>query len=144
MRSSADLSLSNYRALAEFRHQIRLFLHFSEGAARDQGVEPQQHQLLLAIKGLPPGTRPTIRGMAGRLQIRHHSTVELVNRLVRQGTLAREANPEDGREVLLRLTVAGERLLRKLSVAHREELGERGPALRNALDAVLQIVHKKA
>ncbi len=75
------LALSDYQALAELRYQVRLFLHFSEEAARKAGLEPQQHQLMLAIKGLPKGMRPTIGTLAERMQIQHHSTVELVNRL---------------------------------------------------------------
>jgi DNA-binding MarR family transcriptional regulator len=137
-----DLSLSAYRALAEFRHQIRLFLHFSDEAARSSDLEPQQHQLLLAIKGLPAGKQPTIGEIAHRLQIRHHSAVELVNRLAEHGAIEREASPGDRREVLLRLTPAGGRLLRKLSIAHHDELGKAGPALRDALDGVLQLAQK--
>jgi len=143
-KASADISLSSYRALAEFRHQIRLFLHFSEEAARQVGIEPQQHQLMLAIKGIPVGTQPTIGRIAERLQIRHHSAVELVDRLTEHGAIARETSPDDGREVRLRLTRAGERLLRKLSIAHHNELGKAGPALRDALDAVLQPTRTKS
>jgi len=142
--SSPDLSLGAYRALAEFRHQIRLFLHFSDEAARASGLEPQQHQLLLAIKGLPAGKQPTIGEIAHRLQIRHHSAVELVDRLEERGAIEREANPEDRREVRLRLTPAGGRLLRKLSIAHHDELGQAGPALRDALDGVLQLAARNA
>jgi DNA-binding MarR family transcriptional regulator len=142
-KAASDISLSSYRALAEFRHQIRRFLHFSEEAARQHGLEPQQHQLLLAIKGIPVGTQPTIGRIAERLQIRHHSAVELVNRLTEHGAIARETNPDDRREVRLRLTPSGERLLRKLSVAHHNELGKAGPDLRDALEVVLQLVHKE-
>ena len=141
---AADISLSSYRALAEFRHQIRLFLHFSEEAARQVGIEPHQHQLLLAIKGIPTGKQPTIGIIAQRLQIRHHSAVELVDRLTERGAIAREINPDDRREVRLRLTPAGERLLRKLSIAHQNELGKAGPALRDALDAVLQLARRES
>ena len=142
-KATSDISLSSYRALAEFRHQIRLFLHFSDEAARQAGIEPQQHQLLLAIKGIPVGTQPTIGRIAERLQIRHHSAVELVDRLTEHGAIARETNPDDGREVRLRLTRTGERLLRKLSIAHHNELGKAGPALRDALDAVLHLAREK-
>ena len=144
-KAVADISLSSYRALAEFRHQIRLFLHFSDEAARQAGIEPQQHQLLLAIKGIPIGMQPTIGRIAERLQIRHHSAVELVDRLTEHGAIVRETNPDDGREVRLRLTRDGERLLRKLSIAHHNELEKAGPALRDALDAVLlQLSRKKS
>lgn len=144
VKPAADLSPGSYRALAEFRHQIRLFLHFSEDAARQVGIEPQQHQLLLAIKGIPIGMPPTIGRIAQRLQIRHHSAVELVDRLTEHGAISRETNPADGREVRLRLTPSGERLLRRLSIAHHNELGKAGPALRDALDVVLQLAQKKS
>jgi DNA-binding MarR family transcriptional regulator len=138
-----DLSLVGYRALSEFRHQIRLFLHFSEEAARKHGLEPQQHQLLLAIKGLPPGKQPTIGEIANRLQIRHHSAVELAGRLEERGAIVREPGAQDRREVCLRLTPSGERLLRGLSIEHRYELSTRGPALRDALDAALEVAPPK-
>ena len=79
----------DYKSLAELRHQIRRFLHFSEQAARNLGLEPRQHQLMLAIKGLPDGVRPRIGEFAERLQIQHHSAVELVNRLSRGGYVRR-------------------------------------------------------
>jgi len=75
------LSLADYESLAELRYQIRRFLHFSEQVSRMAGLEPHQHQLMLALKGLPGRIRPRIGELAERLQIRHHSTVELVNRL---------------------------------------------------------------
>src|SRR5215472_8508510 len=117
-----DLTQEEYRALAEFRYQIRRYLQFSAEAAREHGLEPQQHQLLLAIKGLPDDVRPTIRELAGRLQIQHHSAVELVNRLAEHGAVRREHTGADRREVLLRLTRQGASLLRRLSLAHHTEL----------------------
>ena len=101
------MSLPDYQALAELRYQVRRFLHFSEQAARNMGLEPQQHQLMLALKGLPSGARPRIGELAERLQLQHHSTVELVNRLVAGGYI-RRAQGEDRREVLLSLTAKGE------------------------------------
>lgn len=136
---SRDLSLAAYRGLAEFRHQIRKFLRYSEDAARAHGVEPQQHQLLLAIKGLPLGKLPTIGELADRLKIRHHSAVELIDRLADHGAIARESGEGDRREVLIRLTPAGERILRKLTLEHRAELGSTGPELMKALQAVLNL-----
>ncbi|MEO7145205.1 MAG: MarR family transcriptional regulator [Bryobacteraceae bacterium] len=133
-----DLSVPDYRALAEFRFQIRRFLHFSEREARAQRLEPAQHQLLLAIKGMPEDVRPTVRELAGRLCIQHHSTVELVNRLTRRGAVRRRRCSEDRREVLVDLTPTGENLLRELSVSHREEFGNAGPALAHALDAIMR------
>ena len=134
----SDVSLTGYRKLAEFRSRIRQFLHFSEEAARLSGIEPQQHQLLLAIKGLPEGTRPTVTALSSRLCLRHHSTVELINRLVERGAVMRRHSQEDRREVLVELTAHGDELLRKLSVLHWEELQNFGPALSEALQAVVR------
>lgn len=138
------LALREYRQISEFRFRIRQFLHFSEEAARQCGIEPQQHQLLLAIKGLPEGTRPTITAVSERLCIRHHSAVELVNRSVAHGTVAKHHNEEDAREVLLELTSAGEEILQKLSVLHWQELQSSGPALSTALRGIVQHGAQKA
>ncbi len=129
---SASVTLADYQSLAELRYQIRRFLHFSEGSARDAGLEPQQHQLLLALKGLPEKTRPRISELAERLQLRHHSVVELADRLV-NGGYVRRTRGEDRREVLLAMTTKGERVLRDLSLDHKQELKHRGPALIRAL-----------
>ena len=134
----ADVSAVGFRQLAEFRHRIRQFLHFSEDAARSKGIEPQQHQLLLAIKGLPKGARPTISALAEQLCLRHHSTVELVDRLVQQGAVVRRHGDEDHREVLVELTVHGETLLHRLSILHWEELRVAGPALCASLGSVVR------
>jgi DNA-binding MarR family transcriptional regulator len=133
-----DISPAGYRKLAEFRYRIRQFLHFSEETARLSGIEPQQHQLLLAIKGLPEGTRPTVTAVSSRLCLRHHSTVELINRLVERGAIVRRHSEQDRREVLIELTPRGEQLLRMLSVLHWEELQNSGPALSEALRAVVR------
>ena len=127
----------DYEALAEFRYQIRKFIRFSERAARDAGVEPQQHQLLLAVKGMPQGVAPSIGEIASRLQIVHHSAVELVDRLEEQGLVQRRRNPDDRRQVFLSLTQKGERVLRELSVHHRRELAASGPELSSALRKLL-------
>ncbi len=138
-----DLSLEQYRDLAEFRRQIRRFLHFSETTAKQHGLEAQQHQLLLAVHGLPEGVRPTIREIASRLFIEHHSAVELVNRLESKGAITRRPGTEDKREVWIRLTPSGRAILRKLVLAHREELERSGPELARVLDSTLQHrVHK--
>src|SRR5215475_2086884 len=132
------LTLSDYEALAELRYQIRRFLSFSEQAARAAGLEPRQHQLMLGLKGLPHGKRPTIGELAERLQIQHHSAVELVNRLGASGYIRRGRGGEDRREVLLTLTPKGEKVLRKLSLHHRAELRTAGPALVKALRRTMQ------
>lgn len=138
METEGDLSPEQYRDLAEFRRRIRGFMHFSEATAKVNGIEPQQHQLLLAVQGLPEGVKPTIGEIASRLFIRHHSAVELVNRLEATGAIARKSGIEDKREVLIRLTAAGRSLLRKLALAHRAELEVSGPELARALQSVLR------
>ena len=134
-----SLTVADYESLAELRYQIRRFLHFSEQASRAAGLEPRQHQLMLAIKGLPKGTRPRIGELAERLQIQHHSTVELVNRLAAAGYVRRQRGGEDRREVLLSLTPKGEKVLRELSLHHRAELRMQGPALIAALKRAIQM-----
>jgi len=133
-----DVSEAGFRRLAAFRYHIRQFLHFSEEAARSHGIEPQQHLLLLTLKGLPEGSRPTITALSRQLCLRHHSTVELVNRLVEQGALKRRHGEKDHREVLVQLTPHGETLLHRLAVLHREELRVSGPALCESLQAVMR------
>ncbi len=140
--TSGDLNIAEYRALGEFRYRLRRFLQFSETAAREAGLEPQQHQLLLAIKGLPDGRKASIRELSDRMLLRHHSTVELVDRLEKRGAVSRVADPDDGRSVLVVLTHEGERLLRGLALAHRDELEETGPELLRALRIVLRDVRK--
>jgi DNA-binding MarR family transcriptional regulator len=134
-----SLTTADYQALAELRHQIRRFLHFSEQAARRAGLEPRQHQLMLSLKGLPSGVRPSIGELAQRLLIEHHSAVELVNRLAKGGYVQRERDGEDRRAVLISLTRKGEKILRDLSLDHRAELRVQGPALTAALRRTIQI-----
>ena len=138
MSGEHDFFQDQYRDLAEFRRQIRRFLHFSEATAREHGIEPQQHQLLLAVHGLPDGVKPTIGEIASRLFIQHHSAVELVNRLEATGAITRVPGVEDKREVLIRLTQAGRGMLRRLAVDHRTELEGSGPELARALQTVLR------
>jgi len=128
---------SDYKSLAELRYQIRKFLRFSEQAARRARLEPGQHQLLLALKGLPQSARPRIGEIAERLQIQPHSAVELADRLAARGYLRRRRDTGDRREVLLTLTTKGEEILRRLSLHHQAELKSAGPALMAALWRVL-------
>jgi len=131
------LTLSDYQSLAEVRYQIRRFLHFSEQASRSAGLEPRQYQLMLAIKGLPAGVRPRVAELAERLQIQHHSAVELVNRLETGRYVRRQRGGQDRREVLLVLTPKGEKTLRELALHHRAELRSTAPALLRALRRVV-------
>lgn len=137
MSRSPDITNADLQALAEFRYQIRHFLAFSEQAAREAGIEPRQHQLLLALKGLPADTQPTIRELAGQMHLQHHSAVELVGRLEQRGLVERVRDDIDRRQVLARLTPAGEAILRQLSTTHWAELRSRGPALARALNAIV-------
>lgn len=131
-----DLTLAEYRALAEFRLQIRRFLHFSEEQARTHGLEPRQHQLLLAIRGLRPSVQPTIGELATQMQLKHHTTVELVDRLEKHGYVARSSGSRDRRQVLVRLRPSGAAVLRRLSLAHHQELESAGPEFTAALKAL--------
>ena len=140
MASRDEASLQDIQALAEFRYNIRRFLRASEEILRAEGLKPQQYLLLLAIKGLPDGTSATISQVAERLQLQHHSTVELIGRSVRQGLVERSRGTTDRRQVFVALTPHGEALLRDLSLHHRRELRSAGPALVRALRALIDDV----
>lgn len=124
---------ADYTALAQFRYQLRTFLAFSEAAAQKAGLTPQQHQALLAIKGLAGLDGVSVGDIAGFLLIRHHTAVELVDRMVKLKLICREADPEDARRVLVRLTAKGEQKLRSLSRIHLDELSAAAPALAKIL-----------
>ena len=113
--SKGNLSRQQYETLAAFRYSLRQFIHFSDAAAKSAGITPQQHQALLAIKGFPGRDRGvTVGELAGRLQLKHHSVVGLVDRLVAEKFVVRETSLEDRRQVLVRLTIRGEKILEKL------------------------------
>ena len=131
------LTPADYRALAEFRCQLRRFLRFSEQAARAAGLESQQHQLLLALKGMPEGMPATIGALAERLQVRHHTTVGLVDRMEARRLVRRSHAGTDRRQVFVRLTSRGERMLPRLSLAHRAELRSMAPSLLRSLDELV-------
>jgi len=133
-----NLKIEDYQAVAEFRHQIRRYLKFSDAAVRSSDLEPRQYQLLLALKGLPSNVRARIGELAEQLQIQHHSAVELVDRLEASGLVRRQRSTHDRREVLVVFTSVGEKVLRELVIHHRAELSTRGPALIEALRRVLQ------
>lgn len=127
----------DYCALAEFRYEVRRFQNLSEQAARAAGIEPQQYQALLAIKGLPAPSSATIGLLAERLQIQHHSAVELVDRLEVHGLLKRIRGRTDRRQVLLKLTRRAEEVLREVALPHRAELRSSGLTLLRALQTVM-------
>jgi DNA-binding MarR family transcriptional regulator len=132
------LTLSDYQALAEFRYQIRRFLHFSEQVVKNAGLERGQYQLMLAIKGMPAEVRPTIGELADRMQVRHHSAVELVNRLEAGGFVHRTRAQKDRREVLLALTPKGEKVLGELALHHHDEIRSAAPELVAALRRIMR------
>lgn len=133
----AKISLTDTRALAAFRYELRRFLAFSEQAARSAGIEPQQHQLLLAIGGLPAKLLPNIRTLAERLCVQHHTAVALVDKLVERGLVRRERSTLDKRQVLVRLTDSGTELLQQLSRQHRSHLQTVGPEMVAVLRSIL-------
>jgi DNA-binding MarR family transcriptional regulator len=124
---------ADYRHLAEFRHELRQFLHFSESAARGAGILPQQHQAMLVIHGFSPRAHLAVGELAAYLKIMHHSAVGLVTRMQAKGLVAKASDPADRRRVLVRLTARGVKTLQKLSAAHKSELARLGPALRQIL-----------
>ncbi len=128
-----DIEELDYRALSEIRYRIRRFLNFSEASARAVGLEPQQHQLLLAVRGLPDGETPTVKRIAERLQLQHHSVVELVRRCAENGLVRKRTSEEDRRVVLVEITPRGKKLLEQLAFAHRTELRSMAPALMGAM-----------
>lgn len=134
--SHRNLSKADYEALAAWRYELRQFLHFSEEAAATEKLSPQQHQALLAIKGFPGRDSVTIGELADKLQIRHHSAVGLVDRLVLEKVVTRKPASDDRRKVLVRLTKRGEAVLSRLSFAHRQELRRLEPTFRALLDRI--------
>jgi DNA-binding MarR family transcriptional regulator len=112
----------DYQALAQFRYQLRVFLAFSETAAARQGLTSQQHQALLGIKGFADPGPATVGDVARFLLVRHHSAVELINRMEKRGLIRRAPDPEDARRVQLRLTAKGEQKLQAISKVNLAEL----------------------
>jgi DNA-binding MarR family transcriptional regulator len=129
MPDRKPLSKTQYENLAAFRFALRRFLRFSEDAATAEGITPQQHQALLAVKGFPGRDHVSVSELAERLQIRHHSAVGLIDRLVTEKLVLREPSPDDRRSVHIRLTARGEKMLAGLVAAHREQLRHFGPEI---------------
>jgi DNA-binding MarR family transcriptional regulator len=140
-KTSRPMTNGDYVALAEFRYQLRRFQRHMEEQVRRAGLNPQQYQLVLAVKGLPRGRKSTIGALAERMQLNHNSMVELVDRCQRRGLLRRERNGGDRRQVMLSITGRGEALLRKLGSAARQELLGSGPSL---VDAVQRLTRGPA
>lgn len=133
MPARKPLTKAEYEMLAALRFALRQFLRFSEEAAQTENLTPQQHQALLAIKGFPGRDTVNVGELAERLQLRHHSAVELIDRLAKEALVKRTPDDSDGRKVVIGLTARGERVLEKLSEAHREQLRRIGPQLTRLL-----------
>jgi DNA-binding MarR family transcriptional regulator len=131
------LDVAHLRKLAEFRFQLRRFLHVSQAAAERLGLHNQQYQMLQCIGGMPDGMPPTIANVARRMLLKHNSTVELVDRTIDQGLLCRISDEADHRRVLLRVTPQGERILVELAEFHTRELEQSGPELVRSLDGIV-------
>ena len=128
----------DYQLLAAFRRTLREFLHFSEQAAVSAGVTPKQHQAMLVIRGALKGESVSVGDLAQHLQIKHQSAVGLFNRMEKAGLIDKSHDPSDKRRIFLRLTKRGDRLLERLSAAHKSELKRIGPTL----DLVLKKLRK--
>jgi len=124
-----ELSPEDFERLLAFRTGLRRFLYWSQTQAKSVGLTPAQHQLLVAIKGHPGGRDPAIGDLAAALLLRHHSTVELVDRAEALGLVERRGDPGDGRITRVRLTADGEARLAKLGSAHIQELRNLAPVL---------------
>lgn len=128
-----ELDLAQLQRLAEFRFQLRRFLHFSSAAAEAAGLRNQQYQMLQCVCGMPEGVAPTIANVAARMLLKHNSAVELVDRAIEQGLLRRTQDALDHRRILLRVSAEGERLLASLAEFHMRELEQAGPELVRSL-----------
>jgi DNA-binding MarR family transcriptional regulator len=133
---SKTVSDADYRALAGFRRHLRSFIAFSEAAARKVGLEPRQHQLLLALRGLDD--EPSVQILADQLALKHHTVVELLDRLEAGGLISRSRAVEDRRRARIAITTRGAELLGKLTRVHLDELRSRAPALVSSLVGVLR------
>jgi DNA-binding MarR family transcriptional regulator len=130
------------KTLTEFRYELRRFLLFSECAALEAGLQPQQHQLLLQVAGAPENMAVTIAYAAERLGLKHNSAVELVDRSEREGLLERTADVNDKRRAILRVTRKGKLVLGRLAGSHAEELNELAPRLTGALKHISFNAHR--
>jgi DNA-binding MarR family transcriptional regulator len=133
------IATAEYRSLAQLRYLIRHFLQEGDGTARKAGLEPQQYLMLLTIRGLPEGERPTVRTLAERLVLRHHSAVELIDRLAMHGFVKRSRDLEDRRQVHVGLTPKGEKTLERVVEQRISELRTTGKELVKAIGELLEL-----
>ncbi len=135
---AVEITTEEYRALAELRYRIRHFLREGDVAAHASGLEPQQYLLLLMIRGLREGQEATIRALAERLALKHHSVVELIDRLETHGYVRRARGRDDRRSVLVSLLPRGERVLEEVAQQRIDELRSHGHQLVRAIDQLLE------
>jgi DNA-binding MarR family transcriptional regulator len=138
------LDVAHLKRLAEFRYQLRRFLHASQAAAERMGLHNQQYQMLQCVGAMPETMAPTIANVARRMLLKHNSTVELVDRAIAQGLLRRCGDESDHRRILLRVTPQGEHTLAALAEFHTRELEQSGPELVRALDRILHASGREA
>lgn len=137
-RPARPLQQAEYNALAEFRYQIRKFLRHMEDEVRTEGLNPQQYQVLLAIKGLPEDRTATVGVIAERMQVNHNSMVELLDRCEQRNLLRRSRSRSDRRQVVLEITPEGDEVLCKLARAARKELSSVGKILVRSIEELIQ------
>ena len=123
------LEQSDFEHLLELRTGLRRFIRWSDQRAQAAGLTPAKHQLLLAIKGHPDPSGPTVGEVADYLVLRHHSAVGLIDRAVKDGLVKR--NKDRGKGVVrVTLTRAGNDKLAALTQAHVEEIAHLAPTMR--------------
>lgn len=137
-----EISTVEYRALAELRYRIRRFVREGDAVASAAGLEPQQYLLLLMIRGIPEGQEATVSTLADRLALRHHSVVELIDRLEAHGYVRRNRSRDDRRSVLVSLLPRGEKMLEQVAQHRISELRATGTALVEAISSLLQNGHR--
>lgn len=135
---ASEITSAEYQALAELRYRLRKFVGEGDAVARAAGLEPQQYLLLLALRGLPAGAEATISTLADRLALKHHSAVELIDRMESHGYVRRNRSRDDRRRVLVALLPRGEKLLEQVARHRIEELRSTGTTLVNAISALLE------
>ncbi len=141
MAVTGAISDTEYRALAELRYRIRHFIQEGDAAAQRSDLEPQQYLMLLAIRGLPQGAVATISTLAERMALKHHSAVELIDRLESHGLVRRSRGEGDKRQVRVSLRAQGSKLLDRVARERLSELKASGAALADAITALVQHKH---
>jgi DNA-binding MarR family transcriptional regulator len=126
----------DFETLAAFRYQMRKFLRFSKDLLSSEDLTPDQYQALLAIRASSGNGRLSIRDLAEQLQVRHHSTVGIVDQLVLRGAVTRDVAPDDRRKILLTLTVKGEEIVQRLAPPHRQALSRLCPEMIDTLQRI--------